>query len=98
MKHAGIAALDRLEPLLTRLRRIAGLKERRRGVFYLKSRAFLHFHEDPAGLFADLRAADGRGFDRFQVDAPPDQDSLVAAAAERIQASSGDMAARLQAM
>ncbi len=68
MKHAGSAALDRLEPLLDRIRTHAGLKEKSRGCFYLKSRAFLHFHEDPAGMFADVRSADGKDFDRLQVD------------------------------
>ena len=57
MKHATAHALDRLEPLLAKVRRHGGLKERSRGVFYFKSRAILHFHEDPAGLFADFRAA-----------------------------------------
>jgi len=83
MKHAGAAALDQLELLLARLRQIAGLKERTRGVFYLRSKAFLHFHEDPAGLFADIRAADGRDFDRFQIDAGEARDALVAMAAAR---------------
>jgi hypothetical protein len=55
MKHAGAAALDRLEPVLRRVRDLPALRERARGVFYLRGRAFLHFHEDPKGLFADLR-------------------------------------------
>jgi hypothetical protein len=83
MRHAGGAALDRLEPLLARLRQIARLRERTRGVFYLRSKAFLHFHEDPAGLFADIRAADGRAFDRFQIDTASARDVLVVLAAER---------------
>jgi len=83
MKHAGAAALDQLEPLLARLRAIAGLKEKSRGVFYLKSKAFLHFHEDPAGLFADLRTEDGRDFERIQVDAASARQDLVAKAAAR---------------
>jgi hypothetical protein len=58
MKHAGQAALDQLEPLLTKIREFAGLKEKSRGVFYYKSKPFLHFHEDPAGLFADLMYGD----------------------------------------
>jgi hypothetical protein len=57
MKHAGVAALARLEPLLAEVRTRA-LVEKKLGVFYRKSRAFLHFHEDPAGLFADWRPAD----------------------------------------
>jgi hypothetical protein len=68
MKHAGPAALDRLEPLLARIRALPGLKETARGVFYRKSRALLHFHEDPAGLFADLRDAQGADFERLKVD------------------------------
>jgi hypothetical protein len=55
MKHATAVALDRLEPLLSSLRKLDGLRERSRGTFYWKSKAFLHFHEDPAGLFADLK-------------------------------------------
>ena len=55
MRHVTPDALDQLEPLLERLREIPELREKKRGVFYRKSKAFLHFHEDPAGLFADLR-------------------------------------------
>ncbi|HEY5072945.1 MAG TPA: hypothetical protein VII63_13050 [Caulobacteraceae bacterium] len=68
MKHAGGAALDRLEPLLAVVRGFSGLREKSRGVFYRRSRAFLHFHEDPSGLYADMRSADGGSFDRLQVD------------------------------
>ncbi|ATQ43111.1 hypothetical protein [Caulobacter mirabilis] len=67
MKHAGSRALDRLEPLLERLRALPGLKEKSRGTFfYRRGKAFLHFHEDPTGLHADLRAGDD--FDRFRVE------------------------------
>lgn len=65
MKHAGEAALDRLEPLLAAVRRLPGLKERSRGIFYKGGTAFLHFHEDPAGLFADLKVC--REFERHDV-------------------------------
>jgi len=58
MKHAGAQALDALEPVLDQLRKIDGLKEKNRGTFYRKSKAFLHFHEDPAGFFADLKKGD----------------------------------------
>ncbi len=67
MKHAGAAALDALEPLLAELRAMPGLKEKSRGAFYRRSSAFAHFHEDPAGLFADLRGESG-DFDRFRVE------------------------------
>lgn len=72
MKHAGPAVLEGLEPLLARLRAIDGLVERRAGVFYCRSRAFLHFHEDPAGVFADVRF-DGVAFERVALaDVTPD--------------------------
>jgi len=59
MKHAGQKTLDALESLLIQIRRYKSLKEKKRGQFYRKSSAFLHFHEDPEGLFADLRVGDG---------------------------------------
>ena len=60
MRHARDHDLDRIEILLGRLRALPGLVERKRGVFYRKGRAFLHFHEDPAGMFADLVDPDAR--------------------------------------
>jgi hypothetical protein len=58
MKHAGLQALDQLEPILGEIRRLGGLKEKKRGAFYRGSVGFLHFHEDPAGFFADLKIGD----------------------------------------
>jgi hypothetical protein len=86
MKHAGAAALDQLEPLLDRIRACGVLKEKSRGTFYLKSRAFLHFHEDPAGLFADIRAADGKDFDRMKLDESAERQILdrIAAVASQV--------------
>ncbi len=77
MKHAASAALDQLEPLLTDLRALEGLKEKARGVFYRRSRAFLHFHEDPSGLHADLRLA-GDDFERFRVQDEAERATLLA--------------------
>jgi len=68
VKHAGTTALDQLEDLLAAIRASSLLTERSRGVFYLKSKAFLHFHEDPAGLFADVRSRAGGDFERIKVD------------------------------
>jgi hypothetical protein len=83
MKHITQAALDQLEPLLAELRGAPGLVEKSRGVFYRKGRAFLHFHEDPAGLFADIRDAAGVDFQRLNVTDQPGRDQLVALARER---------------
>ncbi|MGD1069243.1 MAG: hypothetical protein ABSB15_03805 [Bryobacteraceae bacterium] len=55
MKHAGKTALGTIEPVLGELRLLDGMRERKPGVFYRKSSAFIHFHEDPAGIFADVR-------------------------------------------
>jgi len=78
MKHAGSTSLDRLEPLLSQLRPLDGLRERTRGVFYLKSRACLHFHEDPTGLYADFRPPGVEDFERIKVDDPHGVSALLA--------------------
>lgn len=75
MRHAGPAALDRLEPLLEKIRRVPGLRERKRGAFYRGSAGWLHFHEDPAGLFADLKI-DG-AFRRFPVNTAAERAALT---------------------
>jgi hypothetical protein len=78
VRHARPQDLDRLEDLLVQLRNLPGMVEKTRGVFYFKSRSFLHFHEDPKGLFADLReAADGNDFDRIDVTGAAGQQALV---------------------
>ena len=77
MKHAGGAALDRIEPLLARVRALPGLKVLSRGTFYLKSRAALHFNEDPAGMFADVRGPTDPDFIRLQVDTPAGAEALL---------------------
>ena len=66
MKHAGKEDFARLDGMLTMLRLLDGLKEKKEGVFYRKSRAFLHFHADGDNLYADLRLS-GDGFVRHEV-------------------------------
>ena len=83
MKHATAMALDQLGPILDALRTLPGLKERSRGVFYRKGRAFLHFHEDPKGLFADVRNAADDDFERIEVTGAAGRAALVVAARER---------------
>jgi hypothetical protein len=75
MKHAGPAALARISPLLEELRARPLLRERRLGVFYLKSRAFLHFHDDPSGIFADVQLAED--FVRLPVTSSSQQSDLL---------------------
>ena len=76
MKHAGPEALDTLEPVLAELRSVPGLVERSRGVFYKNSKAFLHFHEDPSGMHADVRA--GEEFERHRAESADERAALVA--------------------
>jgi hypothetical protein len=75
MKHAGTAALDLLADLLEEIRDNAGLREPKRGTFYRRSSAFLHFHEDPAGFFADLKI--GATFQRFPVNTAAERRTLL---------------------
>ena len=77
MRHATDKALDGIDGLLAAARSYAELKEKKRGIFYLKSSAFLHFHEDAAGLFADLRIGDH--FERFAVNNPIERKQFLAA-------------------
>jgi hypothetical protein len=75
MKHAGPEALDTLADLIAAVRE-RGIKERGPGIFYRKGKAWLHFHEDAAGLFADIRP--GQEWERFRVSEPQEQANLLA--------------------
>jgi hypothetical protein len=77
MKHAGAATLAELAPLLDELRRIDGLVERTPGAFYCRSKAYLHFHEDPEGPFADVKL-DGTTFTRLRVATRAERAKLLA--------------------
>ena len=80
MRHARDCDLDRIDGLLTQVRTLPGLVEKKRGVFYRKSRAFLHFHEDPKGLFADISDPD----ERIDVSEASGQTALIEAARRRL--------------
>ena len=77
MAHASDAALDWLEKLLVAIRALGIATEKKRGIFYRGSTAFLHFHEFPDGLVADLK--EGADFVRYPVDTKAQQARLVAA-------------------
>jgi hypothetical protein len=76
MKHASAQTLRQLGALLERLRALPGLVERKPGIFYRGSSAFLHFHEDPAGVFADAKL-DGSSFERVKLSGATDAEELV---------------------
>ncbi|HEX5262906.1 MAG TPA: hypothetical protein VFW13_05230 [Phenylobacterium sp.] len=82
MRHARDADLDRIEDLLVQIRTLPGLTEKKRGIFYRKSRGFLHFHEDPKGMFADISDPD----QRIDVTNAAGQARLMEAARRRLNA------------
>ena len=53
----------------------------RRGVFYRGSRAFLHFHEDPSGFYADVRL--DADFERMRVTTKAERKRLLSRRARR---------------
>ena len=77
MKHAGADSLKTLFLLLRALRKRSLLVEKNPGTFYLKSKAFLHFHEDPSGMFADLKETPD-GFKRYRVTTKIEQKEFLA--------------------
>ena len=66
MKHASPLALESISKLISEIRDLPGLAEKKTGIFYKSGKAFLHFHEDSTGMFADARI-DENEFSRFPV-------------------------------
>ena len=85
MRHAGPEALDQLEPILDEIRRLGGLKEKKRGAFYCGAIGFLHFHEDPAGFFADLNVGDD--YQRFPINSKTQTQTFLRRAAAALNAA-----------
>ena len=77
---ASAVRADLLAPLIAQLRALPGLVERTPGTFYYRSSAFLHFHEDPAGLFADAKL-NFKLFERHRVSTRAEQSALFKAVA-----------------
>jgi uncharacterized protein CbrC (UPF0167 family) len=75
VRHATQDDLDQLEELLAELRGVSELRERKRGYFSLKSKAFLHFHEDAGAFYADVKL-DG-AFQRVRVTSRAEQLAFV---------------------
>jgi hypothetical protein len=65
VRHATDEDLDHVAALLTELRTLPQLRERKRGYFSRGSRAFLHFHEDAGDIYVDVRLGDS--FERMRV-------------------------------
>jgi hypothetical protein len=77
MAHAGPATLDRLEPLLAAIRKLGVAEERKRGIFYRRRVAFLHFHAEAGRILADLK--EGQEFRRYPANTSRDRARLLAA-------------------
>jgi hypothetical protein len=92
VEHAGADALDRLGVLLASLRARTSLREKRPGIFYVKGRAFLHFHADQTGLYADLR--EGGDWRRLPVNNPADCRMLLDLVDRTLDPATGAGAAR----
>ncbi len=84
MKHAGPCTLARISALLDELRARPALREKRPGVFHLGARAFLHFHDDSSGVFADVRL--GEEFVRLRVTSRSEQADLLERIDDRVSA------------
>jgi hypothetical protein len=67
VRHARPEDLEELGGLLDDLRALPGLTERAPGNFSRSSKAFLHFHADPTGMYADARLDPAGDFERFRV-------------------------------
>jgi hypothetical protein len=65
VKHATPATIEALEPLRAQIRAVDGLQERKPGLFTKNGRAHVHFHDDPTGVYADVRASED--WDRYRV-------------------------------
>ena len=76
VKHAGRQALAALAPLLKKIREHSSLAERTPGCFYRKSQAYLHFHEDPSGIYADVKL-NHADFTRVRATTPQEQARLL---------------------
>lgn len=92
MKHAGAGALVALSEVLENLRARTALIEKRPGIFYVRGRAFLHFHEDRAGIFADLR--DRSEWLRLSVNSAGERATLLAAVDECLSEAASEVDAR----
>jgi hypothetical protein len=86
VRHATEDDLDRLVPLLTELRKLPELRERKPGNFSRGSRAFLHFHEDAGDLYVDVRL--DSTFERMKITSGHGQAGFLSLVREALGSSS----------
>ncbi len=66
-----------LAPFLIELRRFPALTEKNEGLFYMGSKAFLHFHGAPGDIVADLKTTGD--WERYPVNNRTDQKKVLKA-------------------
>jgi hypothetical protein len=77
MARAKKATLQQLEPWLDEVRALGidGLVEKANGAFYRKRVGILHFHEDEAGVYADVKVSGE--WQRVQIDRAPGKRRVI---------------------
>ena len=78
------STLEILAPLLGFLRGYEVLEETHETKFLLRGKDFVHFHDDPDGLWADAKLSKGRV--RLSVATRSEQDELMEMIAEKLDA------------
>jgi hypothetical protein len=78
------STLEILAPLLNFLRGHEVLEETHESKFLLRGKDFVHFHDDPDGLWADAKLSKGRI--RVSVATPAEQGELMDMIAEKLEA------------
>jgi hypothetical protein len=76
MKHAGRETLNELDAVLEVIRGLPRIVERTPGCFYIGPKAFLHFHEDVLGIFADVKL-NGEKFERMRVSTKAERERFL---------------------
>jgi N-acetylglutamate synthase-like GNAT family acetyltransferase len=82
VRHATDDDLDRIEALLDELRKLGYLRERKRGYFSWRSRAFMHFHEDSGDIYVDVKLDDK--FERMKISSRGEQAVFLAQVRETL--------------
>jgi hypothetical protein len=86
MKHATAETLASIDSLLQKLRARGRLVEKTPGAFYFKSKAFLHFHHDASGVYADVKR-DLASFTRMRCTSQQEQLAVLSCVDSVLQSS-----------
>lgn len=90
------STLETLAPLLGVLRAYPILSEVRPTAFHLDGRDFIHFHEEPEGLFADVGLSKGRV--RMPVSTQAEQAELLGRIEEKLSSLESRSSSKRQKM